>query len=243
MSLLNQVIAIANGRKTKVTKDITETYKKIQKNALFDGINRSYQPLDDDGETFPPEKKNIQYSAKEAITEFSESLSSLFDIVATQDWANTHAVADVIIGDKKILEKVPVTYLLFLEKQLNDINTFIKTLPVLDSADSWHWSDVANCYVSDVTRTNKTKKVLRNHVKSPATQQHPAQVETYSEDIKVGEWSTTKFSGAIPAQEKNQMLEKVANLQDAVKIAREKANMTEVNSVTVSNSVFDYIFK
>lgn len=242
MSKLNQIIAVANGRKTKVTKDVTEIYKKIQKPALFDGISRTYQPLDDDGETFPPEKKNIQFSAKEAISEFTESLTSLFDVVATQDYGNTKAVANVIVEDKKILENVPVTYLLFLEKQLNDVHTFVKTLPVLDPAENWHWSDTAACFVSEVAKTNKTKKVMRNHVKAEATVNHPAQVETYSEDIKVGEWATTKFSGGLPAKDKNLLLEKVTLLQDAVKVAREQANMTEVESIDVSRPVFEYLF-
>lgn len=242
MSKLNQIIAVANGRKTKVTKDVTETYKKVQKPALFEGITRTYQPSDDDGETFPPESKNIQYSVAEAIGEVSESLASLFDVVATQDWANQSAVADVVVGDKVILTNVPVTYLLFLEKQLTDVHTFVKTLPTLDPAENWSWSDTANCYTSEVARTNKTKKVMRNHVKAEATQYHPAQVETYNEDVKVGEWSTIKFSGSIPAKEKNAILDRVVALQDAVKYAREQANMTEVNSVNVSRPVFSYLF-
>lgn len=242
MSKLNQIIAVANGRKTKVTKEVTELYKKVQKPALFEGISRTYQPLDDDGETFPPESKNAQYSVSEAISEVSESLASLFDVVATQDWANQTAVANVVVNDKVILSNVPVTYLLFLEKQLTDVHTFVKTLPVLDAAENWLWSDTANCYTSEVTRTNKTKKVMRNHVKSEATQQHPAQVETYNEDVKIGEWATTKFSGAIPVKEKNAILDRVTSLQDAVKYAREQANMIEVSTVNVSRPVFDYLF-
>ena len=35
-------------------------------------------------------------------------------------------------------------------------------------------------------------------MKYEATEKHPAQVETYTEDIKVGEWTMVKFSGAIP---------------------------------------------
>ena len=30
-----------------------------------------------------------------------------------------------------------MTYLLFLEKQLTDLHTFVKKLPVLDAAESW----------------------------------------------------------------------------------------------------------
>ncbi|WP_339732060.1 hypothetical protein [uncultured Gimesia sp.] len=242
MSKLNQIIAVANGKKTKTTREITESYKKVQKSALFEGITRTYQPIDDDGETFPPEKKNIQYSVPKAIEEVSKSLAGLFDTVATQDWANTQAKADIVVDDQTILTDVPVTYMLFLEKQLQDIQTFVSSLPVLDPAENWQWSDAANCYGSEVTQTNKTKKVLRNHVKAEATEHHPAQVETYSEDVVVGKWNTIKFSGAVPATEKNATLQRVGRLIDAVKFARETANMTEVTSVDVSRPIFDYLF-
>ncbi|MCA9017966.1 MAG: hypothetical protein KDA77_21765, partial [Planctomycetaceae bacterium] len=173
----------------------------------------------------------------------SKSLAGLFDIVATQDWANTQAKADIIVNEQTILSDVPVTYMLFLEKQLQDIQTFISSLPVLDPAENWQWSDAANCYGSEVAQTNKTKKVLRNHVKAEATEHHPAQVETYSEDVVVGKWNTIKFSGAVPATEKNAMLERVGRLIDAVKFARETANMTEVTSVNVSRPIFNYLFQ
>ncbi len=242
MSKLNQIIAVANGKKTKTTREITEAYKKVQKAALFEGISRTYQPVDDEGETFPPEKKNVQYSVSDAIEEVSKSLSGLFNIVATQDWANTKATADIVVDDQTILSDVPVTYMLFLEKQLQDIQTFISSLPVLDPAESWQWSDAGNCYASEVTQTNKTKKVLRNHVKAEATEHHPAQVETYSEDVVVGKWNTIKFSGSIPATEKTSLLERVGRLSDAVKFARETANMSEVEQVDVAGPLFKYIF-
>lgn len=242
MSKLNQIIAIANGKKTKTTREITETYKKVQKSALFDGITRTYQPLDDEGETFPPEKKNIQYSVPNAIEDVSKSLAGLFDIVATQDWANTKATADIIVDGQTILSDVPVTYMLFLEKQLHDVQTFVSSLPILDPAENWEWSDAANCYTSEATQTNKTKKMLRNHVKAEATEHHPAQVETYSEDVVVGKWNTIKFSGSIPATEKSNLLERVGRLVDAVKFARETANMSEVTSVNVSQPLFKFLF-
>lgn len=242
MSKLNQVIAVSNGKKSQVNSEVTNLYKKVQKQDLFNGISRTYHPLDDEGETFPPEKKNVQYTADSAIHDVSGFLSSLYDIVATQDVANTKALANVVVDEQVVLSDVPVTYLLFLEKQLNDLHTFINALPVLDPADNWQWSDTANCYVSDVVYTNKTKKVLRNHVKYEATDKHPAQVETYSEDVKVGEWATTKFSGALSSADKGLILSRIDRLQDAVKYAREQANMSEVEQVNVSRPLFTYLF-
>lgn len=242
MAKLNQIIAVVNGKKTKTAKQVTDVYHNLQKPTLFEGIARSYRPSDENGETFPPEKKLVQYKTKDAIAEVRSALADLWDATATQDYANCKAVADVKLDGKTILLKVPVTHLLFLEKQLTDIATFVSKLPTLDSTEKWVYSEENDSYTSEETRTNKTKKVLRNHVKAEATDKHPAQVETYNEDVKVGEWSTLKFSGAIPAKKKNEIAERVARLQEAVKFAREEANNLEVENQTVSTPIFDFVF-
>jgi hypothetical protein len=141
-----------------------------------------------------------------------------------------------------VLENVPVTYLLFLEKQLIDLHAFASTLPVLDTSETWQWDANVDCYSTEPTFSNRTKKVPRSHVLYEATEQHPAQVEMYHEDIAVGQWKTMKFSGAISAQEKNQVIVRIRQLQDAVKFAREEANGRNVEDVKIGNKVFDFVF-
>lgn len=239
---LNQIIALVNGKKTRSAKSLTEVYHNLQKPTMFDGISRVYEPDMELGETQPPEKKLVQYKVSDAITAAREALEDLFDATATQDYANCKARADVKVDGKVLLKDVPVTCLLFLEKQLIDIHTFIGKLPTLDLADKWEFSAEADAFVSEKSVRNSTKKVLRNHVKSEATDKFPAQVETYSEDVKVGEWHTIKFSGAIQAKKKNALQAKVEALQEAVKIAREDANNTEIEPVKLGKTVFDYLF-
>lgn len=242
MTKLNQIIAVANGKKNEVQRNITDLYKQVQKPELFNGLSRHYQPLDDEGETLPPENKRVQLKVNDVINDASSQWTELFDIVATQDWANTEARADVVVDGVVILQQVPVTYMLFLEKQLNDVKSFISRLPELDPNDEWHFDDNANVNVSDVQRTNKTKKNLRVVELSPATEQHPAQVTTVNEDVKVGEWSTIKQSGAVSAKEKAAKIDRVNSLLEAVKFAREEANNSTVDDVSIGKPVFDFLF-
>ena len=53
MAKLCQIIAVTNGRKTSVQKDITEIHHKVTKEALLQGIARTYTPKDDSGEKKP----------------------------------------------------------------------------------------------------------------------------------------------------------------------------------------------
>ena len=61
----------------------------------------------------------------------------LFDITATKDWANCTARANVVLDGKPLLEDVPATYVLFLEKQLSDLHTFVGKMSELDPGSDW----------------------------------------------------------------------------------------------------------
>lgn len=242
MPKLNQIIAVAAGKKSHAHKAITEAYQALQKATLLEGISRTYKPKDDEGEPLPPEKKLVQVKVKDAIQGVAAALTELYDVVATQDAANCQAKADVVVDGTAVLRAVPVTTLLFLEKQLVDLHTFVEKLPTLDPGESWAYKADVDQYTSEAYQTTKTKKVLKNHVKAEATKEHPAQVETYTEDVIVGHWTTVKFSGAVPAKERNDMLARVEALQEAVKTAREEANGMEVEPRKVGAAVLQFVF-
>lgn len=238
----NQVIAICDGVKSNHQKLITKFHHELQKEDMLSGFYRSYQPVDDEGEKLPDEKKVVQINVKESFRILEKSFAELFDTVGTQEKTNTLAAADLKIDGITLLENVPVTYLLFLEKQTKDIQTFLEKLPVLDPVEEWEFDPNNMCYKSKPKQTSKTKKILHNHIKAEATKEHPAQVEVYTLDETVGYWTTVKISGAIPKNEKIEMLERLDKLQKAIKIAREEANNTEVEKVKYSEALLHYLF-
>ena len=77
---------------------------------------------------------------------------------------------------------VPVTHLLFLEKQLTDVHTFVAKLPLLDPAEDWadEPDPVSGTWKTHPAKTVRSKKVPRNHRVAEATQQHPEQVQVYT---------------------------------------------------------------
>ena len=239
---LSQIIAIEKGVKSKSYAELTQAHHDVQKQPLLTGLSRTYQPKDEDGEQLPPESTRVQVKAEDVLRQIATGLTRLFDVTATKDWANCVARADVVVEGTTLLRDVPVSYLLFLEKQLTDLHTFIKKLPKLDAAESWTFNESADCWSTDPVRTIRTKKVPRNHVKAEATDKHPAQVEVYYEDVAIGYWTQTKFSGALPAQRVNELVERVEKLSQAVKFAREEANTFEVTDQRVGDAVFGYLF-
>jgi hypothetical protein len=243
MPKLNQIIAIQNGKKSQAKETLTQAYHQLQKPDLLAGISRTYKPKEETGEPQPPESKLVQVKVRELVNKVTQDLIEMFDVVATQDWANCQAKADVKVDGQVLLSGVPVTHLLFLEKQLVDLQTFIEKLAVLDPGERWEFNSAQDCFASEPFQTTRTKKVPKSHVKYEATKEHPAQVEMYFEDVTAGTWTTVKYSGAIPATERNQMLDRVRKLSDAVKQAREEANSQEVEKKKVGEAVLNFVFR
>ncbi|MGW7006738.1 DUF7873 family protein [Streptomyces sp. NPDC054933] len=242
MAKLNQIIAVEKGVKSSSHQDLTTAHHGLLKPALLAGISRTYQAKDEEGEQLPPESTRVQVKAEDVLRDTATTLTRLFDVTATKDWANCTARADITVEGRVLLREVPVSYLLFLEKQLAELSTFVRKLPVLDGAESWSLDPSTDWWRTEPVRTVRTKKVPRNHVKAEATDKHPAQVEVYYEDVPVGYWTTVKFSGALPARRVNELLARVEKLQQAVKFAREEANGTEVTDQHVGDAVFGYLF-
>ncbi|WP_437477656.1 hypothetical protein WME75_28720 [Sorangium sp. So ce1014] len=242
MPRLNQIIAIEKGVKARSHQRLTEAHHALQKPALLSGIARTYRSKDEEGEQLPPEATRVQAKAEDIIRSTVDILGELFDVTATKDYANCKARADVVVDGKVLLTGAPVTYLLFLEKQLVDLHTFIKKLPVLDASESWTFDPSADSWATEPVQTARTKKIPRNHVKAEATDKHPAQVEVYHEDVVVGYWKTVKFSGALPARRINELLDRVEKLQKAVKFAREEANNQAADEQKVGAAVLGFIF-
>jgi hypothetical protein len=239
---LSKIVAVEKSVKSASYRFFTDLYHRLQKPALLAGISRVYRSKDDDGDVLPSEESRVQQRAQDAITEASEKLVELFDVVATKDWGNTAARGTVVVDGEVLLADAPVTYLLFLEKQLSDIKAFVEKLPVLDAGEVWRWDENQACYATDPVETHRTKKVPRVLVKYEATEEHPAQTEVWQEDVVVGYWKSIKYSGAYPAQKKKALIERVEKLGRAVKYAREEANSVEVENQRVGRKILDWIF-
>lgn len=239
---LNQVLAVEKGVKVRTYSAITEMHKASQVAALFYGQSRTYEPVAADGQPKMPETQKVQKNAEEMFVEAQKYLVELFDITATKDWGNQKASATLMVDEKILLTNVPATYLLFLDKQLSDLRTFIGSMTTLDEAVPWEKDANTGLSKSPPVQTQTTAKVQKGIVLFPATDKHPAQTQLVTEDQVIGHWFTTKFSGAIAATRKKQLLERVQKLLDAVKVALEEANMTKVDDVKTGTAVLGYIF-
>lgn len=241
MVQLNQLLAVVKGRKAELNNTILGIHRTIQKRPLFDGISKTYQPRDDDGEKLPGEYQKLQKDAANLLGDLQSAFTNLFATAGAIDKTNTLAQGDIYVDGQLILENVPVTHLLWLEKQLTDLRTVVQQMPTLDPQHDWLQHDEGG-WVTTPRTTVRAKKVPRNHVKAAATDKHPAQVEVYYEDTPVGDWTTRIRSGAMPHARVRVLVERINRVLEGVKKAREEANGQEVVDFT-AKPLLDHIFQ
>lgn len=242
MAKLNQIVAVVAGKKTRAEKEFGDLNKILQKPDLFHGLSRTYQPSEETGESLPPESKYPQKNVREVLTSTRTLLTGIMDAVATQEYGNCSAKSDIIVDGATVLTGVPVTVLLYLDKQLNDLRTFVGNIPTLDPSEKWTLNDQTGEYSTDAVKTRSTKKVQRPLVLYPATPEHPAQTQLVTEDVTAGYWTTTKFATVLPFTQKRDILERIDRLQEAVKIARENANSVDVADTMIAAPVLAFVF-
>lgn len=238
---LAQLVAVQAGLKSSTYRDQTDKWKALQRPAPLTGISRQYTPKDEEGDQLPSESTLVQLSAETVLRDTASLLAKLFDTTATIDAANCTARADLAVNGQVLVKDLPVSTLLFLEKQVQDLVSTMRALPTLDPAEKWTFDEATNSWRSEPYSTVRTKKVLRNHVKAAATEKHPAQVDTYAEDATVGTWTTVKFSGAMPATRVATLVGRAEELLRAIKMAREAANQEPAPKREIAEPVFAYL--
>lgn len=241
---LHQILALEKGGKGRTEGEVTRAYHDAQRTMAFIGLTRAYTPNDDEGERLPSERKMPQTTVGDVITRASNAWASQADLVATKDATNQVARADVLIDGTILLDNVPVTTLLYLEKTLQNVRELILKLPTLDPEVQWGDAPDAatGLWKSVVEETVRTKKIPKAFIKAPATDKHAAQVDVFTEDVIVGRWARTLYSGSMPAGRKLDLLRRVDKLADAVKMAREYANQADAVDKKIGAHLFAYLF-
>lgn len=243
MGKMHELLAVEPDLKGAAEKIIAETINTFTKKPNhFEARHKSYKPIDDEGETFAPEKQEMVTTVPKKLEHTQEVVVKFFDAITQKEMTNAEASAVIEIDGTPLIDTpLPATLLLSLEGRLRQLREVYNSIPTLDPAETWRWDEQTKTYEANSKESYKSKKVFRNHVKAPATDKHPAQVETYTEDERVGTWTTKRWSGMVTPAEKAAVLARLDKLAQAVKRARQRANDAEVKSAEIGNVLFNYI--
>jgi hypothetical protein len=246
MSKLHERLAVVNdlqGQATRAMSDLINTFQS--KKDHFREKLTIFTPNAEGSEPTVEESSPLQTVVASELLWVSQFIAKSMNVSSEIHFGNTVAAADVVLESGKVLlDNVPATELLELERRLNEVSALFAQIPTLDPSKGFVKDPDRGEYTykaREVTKT-RTKKIAKPVVLYEATKEHPAQVQLAAEDVPVGEISTQEWSGLITPAEKSALLSRLEEVKRAVKVARSKANSQNLDiRKTTGNVIFDYL--
>ncbi len=241
MKKLHELLSVEPDLRKEAEKLSGEVRETLADPKRVYGMVRTFHPLLEDEDTLPDERVEMLTTVKDELSRYDEAMGKFIDSAVSKEVTNTVASATLQLGERKY--ELPATALLNLENRLAEIRKVYAAIPTLDPAEVWNYDETLEVYVADVRIAYKTRKVPKTHVAYDATKEHPAQIETYHEDIRVGERETIVHSGALTLARKRVLLGRIDDMLKAVKQARQRANDIEVTEINIADLIFGVINK
>src|SRR5690349_10621228 len=100
---LAQLLAIEETARGYARTVETRAHHTLQAADPITGLARTYQPLDDEGVSYPAESKKVQTTVRAQVDQLVEAVARSWDLGASRDATNTQASADVALPDGTVL--------------------------------------------------------------------------------------------------------------------------------------------
>lgn len=245
MTKLHELLAADNSLSQQAQKVIGELQTTFEKRRhLFEEKRTVFRPFAEGEKEVVETQSDIQSTVPKELVWVSAHIAKALDVEHQIAVANTQARADVVLDDGTVLlQDVPATNLLELEKRLAALKTLAEAIPTLDPSKGFtvdsSRQDVFIAREVTKVRTRKTTEVI---IKYPHTPEHPAQTELVSVDKPIGELREQEWSGLITPARKSDLLNRIDIVARAVRQARSRANDVEVDtSKKLGKKLFEFV--
>jgi len=247
MAKLHEILAVEPERERAAKKITQEAIKTLSdKHAMFLGSERSWRMFDagDEHEAPPTEYQELATTVSDKLDWVADAVVRYYDTNLQKESTNQTAVADLVVGGKTLGEKLPATFLLGLETKLTKLRPLYEAIPVLPPSMEWRDAPELGKGVRQSVHPEKkykTSKTFQHKVLYDATAEHPAQIERWEETVNVGESTREVWSGMLTTAEKAAMLQRLDELLQAVKKARQRANNVDIVKKRIGSALFGFI--
>lgn len=248
MGKLHELLAAEKDRDDAWNKILKETITLFSKQADRLWGHKKHLEMRDEDRKF---EEDAAYEDKPLITTVPDKLKyasgfavRYFDLIFQKEQTNQSAEGAIIIDGHVILEGLPVTFILGMERRLVKLRAMYEAIPTLSPSHEWvRASDVGkNIFrIKTPEVTSKTESIPKSEVLYDATENHPAQIEKWHENVVIGKFIKHVFSGMISPKRKSELLGRIDELIIAFKEARQRANEEEVEPKEVGQVIMDYI--
>jgi hypothetical protein len=248
---IHQLLAIIGGLNTETDASLAKILHVASKPDLFTGKREVSTLVDTPSDPgarprlkTPDQAARVRVTAASLLEDTQKLLTAKWDTALTLDTAQADAEADVVIGDVTVLRSIPVRHLVYLEGELTRLAGVVAALPELDGVRDWTTENAepGQYRSAHPVAGTRSAKVMFNWGKGNGTANFKEDVEIMTRDEVVETTSTVNFSGALPAERKALLLERLFTLKTAVRMSREEANSAQVDQMHEGSALFGYLF-
>lgn len=245
---LHEVLAVEadlEGNAKRVLEEAQVTFSK--KGDHFMGYHKTLKMFDEARmaeEEGSEEHKDPITTVQAKLDYIRTPVAKWFDVLAQKERTNQDARADLVVDGEVLLEDMPATFLLGLESRLKLVRGVYETIPTHPPAVVWEedpGKGAGHFRSKYPEKRDKTEKTTAYEIMVPPTKEHPAQVNTWPENKKVGVLTTERWTTTISPAEKSNLLGRIDELLRAVKKARQRANSAPLVKVKVGRRLLDFI--
>jgi len=245
MGMLHELLAKIPELEAVQAKMLDETSRLLDKKELLNGHVKILKMHDDDRvaeEAGAGERVSLTTTVPERFKYIGKAIVDRMDAEYQRELANMQAVADLTLPNGKVITAVPVTMLMWLEKELIRIRNLADRIPTLDT--TVHWENDTSAELEGVRRTvepvkaNKTEMTKVPVSIAPATKEHKEQVIVVDEQKVVGHYENTRYTGCPTPRQKMVGLSVLDQMIREVKQARARANQVAVPVAAIGEEVY-----
>jgi len=245
MTKLHEVLAVEASKEKVASKLVQESVRTLGKENLFSGQVRRLVMLDTAEEYLNGEERVALTSTVDENLEYLvKPLADYWDVTLQKDSANQKAMADIMLDGKCLAQNLPATFLLGMETKLNNLRKLYEAIPTLAPGITWDVDEQERTGTFKARNDQvsfKTEKDMEFKEASPATKEHPAQIAKMERTRNTGKYTLTKWSGMLTPLDKAERLNRLDQLLNAVKQARQRANSVEVKNASVGADLINFI--
>jgi hypothetical protein len=244
---LHEILAIEPDREAAARAAIEETKVTFDKRANhFKGHVKSYRPFNESDADSEDDILELVDTVPSKLEHALSIIGRALDVTVTKEVTNqqTETRAAIEIDGVAITDPLPGTSLLTLESKLKGVLAIFQAIPTLAPGRNWMPdADKGKGIYRDMNQavTFRTRKVPMSKVLVEPTPHHPAQIERWTEDVKVGKTTETSWSSMMSPADKSELLARTQNLINAVKQARMRANSATAVQTKVADKLFAYL--
>lgn len=227
-----------------------ETFNKRANH--FMGMHRTLNMFNDDEnhlEAANAQHQELTSTVGAKLKYVRKAVSKWYDAFLQKESTNQAAVADLVVDGVVLAEGLPATFFLGMEKELKQLRKLYESVPTLQPGVKWERDEMLSAADNSKgvyrnatpVKKLKTKQTIAFKILVPPDQHHPAQVEKWTEQEPVGEFTEEVYSGMITPAEKSVMLNRISKLIVAVKRGRMRGNKAAIVKKAVGKTIFKYI--